>query len=49
MTNSRWARLATLTAAAMLVVTGSAVSVSAQSPSAPAASRQLGMRQQRGR
>jgi basic membrane protein A len=38
MTNSRWARLATLTAAAVLLVTGSAMSVSAQSPSAPAAS-----------
>jgi len=38
MTNSRWAKLATLTAAAALVVTGSAVGVSAQSPSAPAAS-----------
>jgi len=38
MTNSRWARLATMTAAAAIVVTGSAMSVSAQSPSAPAAS-----------
>ncbi|MCY7418073.1 MAG: BMP family ABC transporter substrate-binding protein [Chloroflexi bacterium] len=38
MTNSRWARFATMTAAAAIVVTGSAMSVSAQSPSAPAAS-----------
>ncbi len=38
MINSRWARLATLTAAAAIVVTGSAMSAAAQSPSAPAAS-----------
>ncbi len=38
MTSSRWARLATMTAAAAIVVTGSAMSVSAQSPSAPPAS-----------
>ncbi len=37
MTHNRFARLATLTAAAAIVVAGSAISASAQSPSAPAA------------
>ncbi len=37
MIDSRWARLATLTAAAAIVVAGSAAGVAAQSPSAPAA------------
>ncbi len=36
MIDSRWARLATLTAAAAIVVAGSAMSAAAQSPSAPA-------------
>ena len=35
MIHSRWARLASLTAAAAIVVSGTAMSVSAQSPSAP--------------